>query len=392
MTDIIPNNEPHIVRVKDFRIDADYAAWLTEIKRRYHSAQIKAAVKVNTEKLAFNWSVGRDLVIRKAEETWGSGVVEQLSFDLQEAFPHDKGFGSRNLWNMKKWYLFFSSPEATEKLHQAGAELQQAKIQKIIKLHQIGAEIDSDFPLVLGLVPWRHQVNIITKCKSADEAVFYLKECILNGWTRQTLDNSLKANLYKTHGNAISNFPQYLPEAQSRMAQEITKDNYDFGFVTVPADYKEEQLEAALEQNITRFLLELGTGFAFVGRQKELIVGGRTRRIDMLFYHIRLKAYVVVELKVKPFDPEYAGKLNYYVNAVDELLKGADDNPTIGLLICSDKDETDVRWAFKGIQTPMGVASYDNVQIASPSNLLPSAEELQARVRLVEEELNKSND
>ena len=388
MTDIISNNEPHIVRVKDFRIDADYAAWLTEIKRRYHSAQIKAAVKVNTEKLAFNWSVGRDLVIRKAEETWGSGVVEQLSFDLQEAFPHDKGFGSRNLWNMKKWYLFFSSPEATEKLHQAGAELQQANIQKIIKLHQIGAEIDSDFPLVLGLVPWRHQVNIITKCKSADEAVFYLKECILNGWTRQTLDNSLKANLYKTHGNAISNFPQYLPEAQSRMAQEITKDNYDFGFVTVPADYKEEQLEAALEQNITRFLLELGTGFAFVGRQKELIVGGRTRRIDMLFYHIRLKAYVVVELKVKPFDPEYAGKLNYYVNAVDELLKGADDNPTIGLLICSDKDETDVRWAFKGIQTPMGVASYDNVQIAPPSNLLPSAEELQARVRLVEEELS----
>lgn len=390
MADIM-NNEPHIVRVKDFRIDADYAAWFSEIKRRYHSAQIKAAVKVNTEKLAFNWSVGRDLVMRKAEETWGSGVVEQLSLDLQEAFPHDRGFSTTNLWAMKKWYLFFSSSEATEKLHQLGGELQHANSQRIIKLHQVGAEIDTDFPLILGLVPWRHQVNIITKCKSVDEAVFYLKECILNGWSRQTLDNSLKANLYKTHGNAISNFPQYLPEAQSRMAQEITKDNYDFGFVTVPADYKEEQLEAALEQNITRFLLELGTGFAFVGRQKELIVGGRTRRIDMLFYHIRLKAYVVVELKVKPFDPEYAGKLNYYVNAVDELLKGADDNPTIGLLICSDKDETDVRWAFKGIQTPMGVASYDNVNISS-SNLLPTAEELQARVRLVEEEMKTAKE
>jgi len=330
--------------------------------------------------------------MRKAEETWGSGVVEQLSFDLQEAFPLDRGFGTTNLWAMKKWYLFFSSPEAKEKLHQVGGELQHVNFQRIIKLHQVGAEIDTDFPLILGLVPWRHQVNIITKCKSVDEAVFYLQECILGGWSRQTLDNSLKANLYKTQGKAISNFPEYLPEAQCRIAQEITKDNYDFGFVTVPADYKEEQLEAALEQNITRFLLELGTGFAFVGRQKELIVGGRTRRIDMLFYHIRLKAYVVVELKVKPFDPAYAGKLNYYVNAVDELLKGADDNPTIGLLICSDKDETDVRWSFKGIQTPMGVASYDNVQIASPSNLLPSAEELQARVRLVEEELNKSND
>lgn len=392
MTDIIPNHHPHIVRVKNFRIDADYAAWLSEINRRYHSAQIKAAVKVNTENLAFNWSVGRDLVIRKAEETWGSGVVEQLSFDLQEAFPKDQSFGSRNLWNMKKWYLTFSSLTAQEKLHQLSAELQQADNQRIVKLHQLGAEIDYDFPLVLGLVPWRHQVNIITKCKSVDETVFYLRECILGGWSRQTLDNSLKANLYKTHGQAISNFPEYLPETQSRMAQEITKDNYDFSFVTVPANYKEEQLEAALEHNITRFLLELGTGFAFVGRQKELVVGGRSRRIDMLFYHIRLKAYVVVELKVKPFDPAYAGKLNYYVNAVDELLKGADDNPTIGLLICSDKDETEVRWAFKGIQTPMGVASYDNVQIASPSNLLPSAEELQARVRLVEEELSRFGD
>ncbi len=391
MADISTNNEPHIVRVKDFNIDADYVAWLSEIKQRYHSAQIKAAVKVNSEKLAFNWSVGRDLVIRKAEEKWGSGVVEQLSFDLRDAFPNEKGFGTTNLWAMKKWYLFFTSPDAIGKLHQLGGELQSANFQGFIKLHQLGAEIDSDFPLVLGLVPWRHQVNIITKCKSIDEAVFYLRECILGGWSRQTLDNSLKANLYKVQGKAISNFPEYLPEAQSRLAQEITKDNYDFGFVTVPVNYKEEQLEAALEQNITRFLLELGTGFAFVGRQKELIVGNRSRKIDMLFYHIRLKAYVVVELKVKAFDPEYAGKLNYYVNAVDELLKGPDDNPTIGLLICSDKDETDVRWAFKGIQTPMGVASYDNVRI-SPSNLLPSAEELQARVRLVEEEINKSND
>lgn len=393
MADISTNNEPHIVRVKDFKIDADYVAWLSEIKRRYHSAQIKAAVKVNTEKLAFNWSVGRDLVIRKAEEKWGSGVVEQLSFDLQEAFPNEKGFSSRNLWRMKQWYLFFSTTEAHKKLTQLVAELQTAESPYLINVPQTVAELYGVrcFPLVLGMIPWGHQTGIVSKCKSIDEAVFYLRECILGGWSRQTLDNSLKANLYKVQGKAISNFPEYLPEAQSRLAQEITKDNYDFGFMIVPVNYKEEQLEAALEQNITRFLLELGTGFAFVGRQKELIVGNRSRKIDMLFYHTRLKAYVVVELKVKAFDPEYAGKLNYYVNAVDELLKGPDDNPTIGLLICSDKDETDVRWAFKGIQTPMGIASYDNVRI-SPSNLLPSVEELQARVRLVEEENNKSND
>lgn len=392
MADTISNREPHIVRVNDFKIDADYSAWFLDIKRRYLSAQIKASVKVNTEKLRFNWGIGRDLVIRKAEERWGGGVVVQLSFDLQEAFPNDKGFGCRNLWNMKKWYLFFSSAESREKLHQLGAELQKQTNQKIIKLHQAGAvlENEDEFPMVLGLVPWRHQADIVSKCKSIDEAIFYVRACILEGWSRQSLDNALKANLYKSQGHAISNFPEYLPEAQSRMAQEITKDNYDFGFVSVPVNYREEQLESALEQNITRFLLELGTGFAFVGRQKELIVGNRSRKIDMLFYHIRLKAYVVVELKIKPFNPEYAGKLNYYVNAVDELLKGPDDNPTIGLLICSDKDETEVRWAFKGIQTPMGVASYDNVQIVPPSNLLPSAEELQARVRLVEDEL-KSN-
>lgn len=392
MANIKPHT-PHIVSTENFRIDEDYAAWILEIKRRYHSAQIKAAVKINTEKLRFNWSLGRDMIIRKAEEKWGAGVVEQLSFDLQEAFPNDKGFGTRNLWRMQQWYLFFSSPNSITKLTQLGAELQNAANQHYAKLTQAGAELDDDieFPSVLGLVPWRHQTDIVSKCTTIDEAIFYLRECISGGWSRQTLDNALKANLYKSQGNAISNFPEYLPEAQSRLAQEITKDNYDFGFVTMPVNYKEEQLETALEQNITRFLLELGTGFAFVGRQKELIVGNRTRRIDMLFYHIRLKAYVVVELKVKPFDPEYAGKLNYYVNAVDELLKGPDDNPTIGLLICSDKDETDVRWAFKGIQTPMGVASYDNVQIAPPSNLLPTAEELQARIRLMEEELNSNN-
>lgn len=388
MDNITANNEPRIVCVKDFRIDTDYATWLSEIKRRYISAQIKASIKINTEKLRFNLSVGRDLVMRKAEERWGSGVVEQLSLDLKEAFPKESGFSSRNMWRMKQWYLYFSTTMAKEKLSRLVAELQKVESPYLINVPQSVAVLNDEvcFPVVLGMIPWGHQTDIVTKCKSIDEAIFYLRECILGGWSRQTLDNSLKANLYKSHGKAISNFPEYLPEAQSRMAQEITKDNYDFGFITVPVNYKEEQLEAALEQNITRFLLELGTGFAFVGRQKELIVGNRTRRIDMLFYHIRLKAYVVVELKVRPFDPEYAGKLNFYVNAVDELLKGPDDNPTIGLLICSDKNETEVRWAFRGIQTPMGVASYDNVHI-TPSNLLPSTEELQARVRLVEEEM-----
>ena len=174
------------------------------------------------------------------------------------------------------------------------------------------------------------------------------------------------------------------------MAQEITKDNYDFGFVTVPVNYKEEQLEAALEQNITCFLLELDTGFAFVGRQKELIVGNRSRKIDMLFYHIRLKCYVVVELKAVSFEPEFAGKLNFYVNAVNDLIRTSDENPTIGLLICKDKDQTEVQWAFQGIQTPMGVASYDNIKIEEIKKQLPTEEQIQQRIELAEEEFNLS--
>jgi len=381
---------PHIVRVKDFRIDSDYSSWLSEIIMRYRSAQVKATFRVNEEKLRFNWSIGRDLVMRKAEERWGSGVVEQLSFDLQNTFPHENGFSSRNLWRMKQWYLFFSTPEALEKLPRLVAELQQANTNPNIKLPQTVAEIDGEkiFPIILGMVGWGQQSEIISKCSSIDEALFYLKQCIVEGLSRTALNQCLKSHLYENHGKALTNFKKFLPETQCKLAQEITKDNYDFGFVTMPKGYDEKRLEDALEQNITRFLLELGTGFAFVGRQKEFIVNGRSRRIDMLFYHIKLKAYVVVELKIRPFEPEFAGKLNYYVSAVDELLKGPDDNPTIGLLICSDKDETEVRWAFRGVHTPMGVASYDNVNTVDKTNLLPSAEELQARIKLLEHEIN----
>ncbi len=381
---------PYIVRGKDFRIDSDYSSWLSEIILRYRSAQVKATFRVNEEKLRFNWSIGRDLVMCKAEERWGSGVVEQLSLDLQNTFPSENGFSSRNLWRMKQWYLFFSTPEALEKLPQLVAEVQHANTNHNIKLPQAMAGIgrEEGFPIILGMVGWGQQSDIISKCSSVDEALFYLKQCIVEGLSRSALNQCLKANLYKNYGQALTNFKKFLPENQCKLAQEITKDNYDFGFVTMPKGYDEKSLENALEENITRFLLELGTGFAFVGRQKEFIVNGRSRRIDMLFYHIKLKAYVVVELKVRPFEPEFAGKLNYYVSAVDELLKGPDDNPTIGLLICSDKDETEVRWAFRGVHTPMGVASYDNVNITDERNLLPSAEELQARVKLVEAEIN----
>lgn len=206
--------------------------------------------------------------------------------------------------------------------------------------------------------------------------------------SRDALINCIKANLYEHQGNIPNNFADHLPNIQSKLVQEVLKENYDFGFATVEHEiYDESELEEALSQNITDLLLELGSGFAFLGRQQQLVVGGRTRKIDLLFYHIRLRCYIVCELKARPFEPEFAGKLNYYVNAVDELMKSDDDNPTIGLLVCSDMNKTDVQWSFRGISTPMGVATYNNIRI---KDALPSQEQLAERVRLLQKELHET--
>jgi predicted nuclease of restriction endonuclease-like (RecB) superfamily len=388
--------QPRIVSSHDIHIDTDYADWIAEVKHRYRSAQVKAAVRVNVEKLLFNWQLGRDLVQKKAEERWGAGVVEQISLDLKKEFPDDEGFSARNLWYMKKWYVFYVQENESLFLHQVGAEMQSVVNQHSIKMHQIGAELDEEklhqtggeFPLPFALVPWRHHVEIITKCKSIEEAVFYIGQTIENGLSRSALINCIKANLFEHQGKIINNFSEHLPALQSKLVQEVLKENYDFGFATVGHEiYDEAELEDALSKNVTALLLEMGTGFAFIGKQKEIIVGGRTRRIDLLFYHIRLRCYIACELKAKPFEPEFAGKLNYYVNAVDELLKADDDNPTIGLLICSDMNSTDVQWSFRGISTPMGVATYNNIRI---KDALPSQEQLKERMELLQRELRET--
>lgn len=381
--------EKMVVRNHDVNIDKEYAQWIAELKVRYRSAQAKAAVRVNAEKLLFNWELGRDLVQKKAEERWGAGVVEQVSLDLQAAFPESKGFSAPNLWFMKKWYLFYSDLAAQEKLYQLGRELNDEKLQQPIR------EITDEgvpFPAIFAYVPWRHHVEIVTKAQSIDEALFYIQRTIDRGWSRSALMNCMKADLYHTEGKAITNFAAQLPSPQSELAQAITKDTYDFGFLTLKDGYQEETLEIELERHLTRFLLEMGTGFSYLGRQKQIVVAGKARRLDMLFFHIPLNCYVVVELKTVPFEPEFAGKLNFYVSAVDDLIKTPTQNPTIGLLICSNKNETEVRYAFRGLQTPIGVASYDNVQIQKIQEQLPSVEELTKRIRLLEEELSKRGD
>ena len=378
-----------VVKTHDVKIDSNYIQWLNDIKSRYRSAQIKAAVKVNAEQLIFNWQLGRDLVTRKAEEQWGSGVVEQLSMDLQAAFPESKGFSTTNLWRMKQWYEFYSSEIAQQKLPQLVGELKQSENQPNIKLSQVvGESQHTDFPPLFAYVPWGHHAEIIAKCKTVEEALFYVKKCAAEGWSRNTLMNCIKGHYYENLGGAITNFADKLPSPQSELAQAITKDTYDVGFISLEDGYKEEALETELEKQLTRFLLELGTGFAYMGRQKQLIIAGKTRKLDMLFFHIPLNCYVVIELKAVPFQPEFAGKLNFYVNAVDDIIKTPAQNPTIGLLICSNKDETEVQYAFNGITTPMGVASYDNVKRLQEQ--LPSVEELKARIRLLEKELEKN--
>ncbi|MBQ6729749.1 MAG: DUF1016 family protein [Bacteroidales bacterium] len=388
--------QPRIISSHDIHIDTDYADWIAEVKHRYRSAQVKAAVKVNAEKLLFNWQLGRDLVQKKAEERWGAGVVEQISLDLKKEFPDDDGFSTRNLWYMKKWYVFYVQENELSFLHQLGAEMQNTESQHLIKMHQLGAElgdeklyqVGAEFPLPFALVPWRHHVEIITRCKSIEEAVFYIGQTIEKGLSRSALINCIKANLFEHQGKIINNFSDHLPAMQSKLVQEVLKENYDFGFATVGHEiYDEAELEDALSKNVTALLLEMGTGFAFIGKQKEIIVGGRTRKIDLLFYHIRLRCYIACELKAKPFEPEYAGKLNFYVNAVDELLKADDDNPTIGLLICSDMNSTDVQWSFRGISTPMGVATYNNIRI---KDALPSQEQLKERMELLQRELRET--
>ena len=206
--------------------------------------------------------------------------------------------------------------------------------------------------------------------------------------SRDALINCIKADLFKHQGKIKNNFTCNLPTSQSTLVQEILKENYDFGFATVNHEiYDETELENALTENVTNLLLEMGTGFAFVGRQKEILVGGRSRKIDLLFYHIRLRCYIACELKAKPFEPEFVGKLNFYVNAVDNLLKNTDDNPTIGLLICSDMNSTDVQWSFQGFGTPMGVATYNNIRI---KDALPSKKQLEDRMQLLQKEIQQT--
>ncbi|SBW01608.1 conserved hypothetical protein [uncultured Dysgonomonas sp.] len=342
--------------------DSEFREWLIDLKGRIRQSQLKAAIKVNSELLRLYWDLGHEIVLRQMDAVWGSGFFEKLSKELMKEFPEMKGFSVTNLKYCRYFYLFYSQS------------------------NQIRPQLGDEFDNLLFSIPWGHQKFLIDKCKSVHEALFYIQKTIKNGWSRAVLMNFMDANLYQAQGKSINNFDRLLPELQSDLARETLKDPYNFDFLTLSENYKEKELEDALVTNITKFLLELGQGFAFLGRQYPIKVGSKERNIDLLFYHLELRCYVVVELKVKEFEPEHTGKLGYYIEAINNQLKKDVDNPTIGLLICKTKDDIEARYSLKSSSQPIGISEYTYSKLLPEGfkSSLPSIEE-------IERELNQDD-
>ncbi len=332
----------------------DYSAWLKELKNNIRRVQIKAAVRINSELLQFYWNLGQDIVDRQKNANWGAGFLKQLSMDLSSEFPDMKGFSLTNLKYVRQWYLFYS--QKIEKSQQAVDQLTQ--------------------------IPWGHNIAIVSKCKNLDEALFYVQKTIQNSWARSVLIHQIESDLFRRAGQAITNFKATLPSPQSDLARETLKDPYNFDFLTLTEKHDEKELENALVKHVTKFLLELGAGFSYIGQQYRLEVGGDEFFIDLLFYHVKLHCYVVIELKSVKFKPEFAGKLNFYVSAVDGILKSEQDNATLGILICKSKNDTVVEYALRDIRKPIGVSEYiitKNLPDEFKSSL-PSIEEIEAEL------------
>ena len=387
--------EPTFVHRDGMLADKEYVEWLADLKRRYRQSQLRAAVKANNEILEYYWNLGRDIVAKKAESKWGSGFFNQLSLDMRAMFPGEKGFSSANLRYMKRWFEFYY--QRIVNLHQAGEKIVQRPIEEIgmenrqqpadeirhqvgdIIVHQAGEKLE--MPAVFGIVPWKHHVHIFTKSQSLDKALFYINKVVTEGWSRALLEHHIAAHLFESQGSAITNFDATLPTSQIEEAKQLLKKEYDLSFITVEAVKEEKDLENALAKNVTEFLLELGQGFAYLGRQKELRIDEETVFFpDLLFYHIPQHRYIIVELKAVKFMPEFAGKLNFYVTAADKLLRGKDDNPSVGLLICKTAKKTIVEWSLQDIQKPLGVATYQLQEVVDRT-----VAELEQRKKLKED-------
>ena len=352
--------------------DMEYVEWLSNVKARFRQSQIKASIRVNTAMLEFYWSIGRDLVALRAEERWGAGVVKQFALDMRKTFPDATGFSHSNVKYMKQWYSFYLKQVSKSQRVVGQMELTE-KSQRVVG--QI------EMPEIFGHVPWGQHIDIVSRCATLDEALFYINQVIDCGWSRPVLNAHIDTKLFQSQGAAVTNFERTLPAPQDVLAKEILKDPYHFEFLSLKERYNEHDLEEALVANVTQFLLELGRGFSYVGRQMELqMPGGQTFFPDLVFYHIPQHRYVIIELKAVKYIPEFAGKLNFYVTAADKLLRGEGDNPSVGLIICKSTDKTVVEWSLQDIQKPLGVATYQLQEVVDRT-----VAELEQRKKLKED-------
>lgn len=335
----------------------EYTQSLAEIKARIETAQQRAVWAINTELLALYWDIGRRLLQWQTQQGWGAAAVEHMARDLQIAYPGVKGFSRTSLFAMRQFYTFFSP-------------------------------MCESVPQPVGQMPWGHIRTLLAKVKSVDIALMYAQACVENGWSRTVLEWQIEQQFHARAGKTVSNFAKTLPSPHAELVQQSLKDPYVFDFLTLSNQAVERDIENQLVAQITRFLLELGKGFAFLGRQYPLSVNNKDYFLDLLFYHARLKCYVVIELKAGEFKPEYIGKLNFYLSAVDDQLRANDDQPTIGLILCKNKDRLDVEYSLRDIQKPMGVSSFIAQEIPlSVQSQLPSVEEIEQELTaLIERE------
>lgn len=371
-------------------IGDDYGLWLKELKAKIRSTQIRAALAASRELILFYWELGGDISRKLEEANWGAKVIDQLAKDLRSEFPDIQGFSRRNLYYTKKFYEVFNAySNDSEIVPRSGAQLKESPQTGEEKqtVPRSGAQMrPAIVQQIGGQLPWSHIKILLDKVTDYEETLFYINQTIENGWSRDVLALQIRSNLFARLGKTISNFKQTLPAPQSDLAQQTIKDPYSFDFLSMTQPYNERDIETQLVEHITKFLLELGKGFAFVGRQYHLEVGETDYYLDLLFYHIKLKCYVVIELKNTKFIPEYAGKLNFYLSAVDSLLKTDSDNPTIGILLCRDKNKIETEFALRDINKPMGVSEFTLTEVL-PENLkgsLPTVEEIEEDMKTLE--------
>jgi predicted nuclease of restriction endonuclease-like (RecB) superfamily len=378
---------------------SEYREWLRDLKQQIKTGQIKAALSVNSQMIMLYWDLGKQITEKQEKAKWGSGFIEQLSKDLKEEFPEMTGFSRTNLERMKLFYQFYSRiiqyhetiPQFVGQISDIrGEQIWAQVVPKLQGTENMNIINSAQVVPKLILIPWGHHVKIMQKVKDLNQALFYINKTIENNWSRAVLEYQIETNLYDRQGKAITNFSLTLPALQSDLANEIMKDPYNFDFLRLSEKVKETDLEKALIQHISHFLPELGIGFAYMGRQFLLKVGKKEYRTDLLFYHTRLKCYVIIELKSKEFEPEFVGKLNFYITAVNELIKDEHDKPTIGMLLCKNKDNYEVEFSLKDVNNPIGVSAFHYTELAEDIKAaLPSAEELQNELIKFEREHGK---